>query len=477
MSNITFISVNGEKKIISSGAIDAFKTQLVGSVYPAGEPGYQEARSLWNAMIDKRPAMVVNCTGTADVAACVQFARENNLLVCIKGGGHNIAGLASADGALMINLSPMKWVSVNAADRTTRVGAGCTLRNIDHETQAFGMAVPLGINSTTGIAGLTLGGGFGWLSRSYGLTADNLLSAEVVTADGKIIQAGEDGERDLLWALRGGGGNFGVVTSFTFRLHPVGPQVLAGLIVHPIKDAAKVFRYYNSFASGADDKLSCWCVLRKAPPLPFLPQDVHGKEIFVIAVNYTGSIKEGEKALEPLRKFGQPIADVISTVPLEGWQQALDPLLTPGFRNYWKSHNFITLPDELMDTLFDFTMKLPSPYSEIILAQVGGQINRVSPDVTAYPHRDAKFIMNVHGRWQDKSEDGRCIEWARKLFDATAKYSTGGVYVNFISEGEQMVNSAFGKNMEKLSRIKAKYDPDNFFRMNQNIKPKAEILV
>ncbi len=473
MNDITFTSINGSKKVISSSAIDAFKAQLAGSVYPAGEPGYQEARSLWNAMIDKQPAMVVNCSGTADVVACVKFARENNLLTCVKGGGHNIAGLASADGALMINLSPMKSVSVNASGRTAKVGAGCTLRNVDHETQAYGMAVPLGINSTTGIAGLTLGGGFGWLSRSYGLTADNLLSAEVVTADGKITQAGEGGEADLLWALQGGGGNFGIVTSFTFRLHPVGPQVLAGLIIHPFKDAPKVFRYYNSFVSNADDKLTCWCVLRKAPPLPFLPQDVHGKEVFVIAAIYAGGIKEGEKALEPLRKFGQPIADVIGTVPFEGWQQSLDPLLTPGFRNYWKSHNFVTLSDELMDTLLDYTTKLPSPHSEIFLGQLGGQINRLSPDATAYPHRDANFVMNIHARWQDKPEDDRCAEWARKLFDATAKYSTGGVYVNFISEGEQLVSSAFGKNMEKLSRLKAKYDPDNFFRTNQNIKPKA----
>jgi hypothetical protein len=213
-------------------------------------------------------------------------------------------------------------------------------------------------------------------------------------------------------------------------------------------------------------------VLRKAPPLPFLPQDVHGKEVFVIAAIYAGDIKDGEKALEPLRKFGQPIADVIGAVPFEGWQQSLDPLLTPGFRNYWKSHNFATLSNELMDTLLDYTIKLPSPHSEIFLGHLGGQINRLSPDATAYPHRDANFVMNVHARWQDKSEDERCKEWARKLFDSTAQYSTGGVYVNFISEGEQMVSSAFGKNMEKITKLKTKYDPDNFFRVNQNIKPK-----
>lgn len=473
MNEITFTSISGSKKTISSGAIDAFKTQLTGSVHAAGEPGYQEARSLWNAMIDKQPAMVVNCTGSADVIACVKFARDNGLLTSVKGGGHNIAGLASADGALMINLSPMQSVSVNASSKTVKVGAGCTLRNVDHETQASGLAVPLGINSTTGVAGLTLGGGFGWLSRSYGLTADNLLSAEVVTAEGKIVIAGEGGEADLLWGLQGGGGNFGIVTSFTFRLHPVGPNVLAGLIIHPFKDAPEVFRYYNKFASGADDKLTCWCILRKAPPLPFLPQDVHGKEVFVIAAMYAGDIQEGEKALEPLRKFGQPIADVISTVPFEGWQQALDPLLTPGFRNYWKSHNFTSLSEGLMDILLDYTMKLPSAFSEMIIAQLGGQINRLPSNATAYPHRDANFVMNVHARWQDKSEDERCLEWARKLYDATEKYSTGGVYVNFISAGEQLVSSAFSKNLEKLSRLKAKYDPDNFFRTNQNIKPKV----
>jgi FAD/FMN-containing dehydrogenase len=354
------------------------------------------------------------------------------------------------------------------------VAPGATLHDVDHETQAYGLATPLGINSTTGIAGLTLGGGFGWLSRSYGLTADNLLSAEIVTADGKVIYASEAENADLFWSIRGGSGNFGVVTSFQFKLYPVGPQILSGLIVYPFNDAKKVLQHYRNFLSTASDKVTCWVVLRKAPPLPFLPQEVHGTEVVVIAVMYNGDMKEGEKALEALRKFGNPIADVVSPHPFAGWQQAFDPLLTKGARNYWKSNNFTGLSDDLIDILVEYSGKLPSPMSEIFIAQLGGAINRVAPDATAYPHRNANFVMNVHTRWEDASMDKQCIDWAKKLSDKTTPFSTGGVYVNFISEGEERVAGAFGSNYDKLAQVKRKYDPDNFFRVNQNIKPEAE---
>jgi FAD/FMN-containing dehydrogenase len=422
-------------------------------------------------MIDRKPSMIARCVSSADVMHCVKFAREHNLLVSVRGGGHNIAGMAAANGSLMIDLSLMKWVHVNAAAQTAYVGPGTTLRLMDHETQAFALATPLGINSTTGIAGLTLGGGFGWLSRSFGLTVDNLLSADVVTADGNLVKANEKENADLYWGLRGGGGNFGVVTSFHYRLHPVGPMVLAGLIVHPFKDAGKVFRHYRDFVAHAPDKLTCWVVMRKAPPLPFLPPDVHGKEIFVVAVLYAGDMKEGEKVLEPLRKFGQPIADVVGPAPFEGWQQAFDPLLTPGARNYWKSHNFTELSDGAIDALIEYAGNLPTPLSEIFIGQLGGAINRVSPDATAYPHRDAKFVLNVHTRWEDKGMDGKCVEWAKKFFDATARYANGSVYVNFISDGEERVANAFGVNYERLAKLKKKYDPSNFFVTNQNIRP------
>ncbi|HEV8285137.1 MAG TPA: FAD-binding oxidoreductase [Chitinophagaceae bacterium] len=470
-------TLDGKNTKISTEVIDAFKSRLTGSLLQTGDAEYDEARKIWNAMIDRKPTLIARCMGTADVVSSVKFAREHNLLVCVRGGGHNIAGMALADGALLIDLSPMKWVWVNPQTRTAFVAPGATLHHVDHETQAYGLATSLGINSTTGVAGLTLGGGFGWLSRRYGLTVDNLLSAEVVTAEGKVIQANERENADLFWAIRGGSGNFGIITSFQFQLHPVGPQVLAGLIVHPLKDAAEVLKHYRSFAPSAPDKATCWVILRKAPPLPFLPQDVHGKEVVVIAVMYAGDMGEGEKVLEPLRGFGNPIADVVAPVPFAAWQQAFDPLLTAGARNYWKSHNFTKLSDELLDTLLEYTGKLPSSFSEIILAQLGGAANRVAANATAYPHRNVNFVMNVHTRWEDSAMDASCIDWAREFFDKTAPYADGGVYVNFISEGENRVDAAFGTNYERLAKIKHSYDPHNFFRINQNIKPDQDIAV
>jgi FAD/FMN-containing dehydrogenase len=472
----TIRTLHGNDVTFSHEIINGLRSQLTGSLLQSGDAEYEEARVIWNAMIDRKPALIARCMGTPDIVNCVRFAREHHLLVCVRGGGHNIAGMALANGALLIDLSLMKSVQVDPQNRRAIVAAGATLHDVDQETQSHDLATSLGINSTTGVAGLTLGGGFGWLSRSYGLTVDNLLSAEVVTANGEIIQTNEKENADLFWAIRGGSGNFGIVSSFQFQLHPVGPQVLAGLIVHPFKDAEKVFKHYRSYVSSAPDKLTCWVVLRKAPPLPFLPQEIHGKEVFVIAAMYAGDIQEGEKVLEPLRRFGNPIADVIGPAPFAAWQQAFDPLLTPGARNYWKSHNFTQLSDELLDTLIEYAGKLPSGMSEIFLAQLGGAVNRIAPGATAYPHRNVNFIMNVHTRWEEPSMDKDCIDWAREFFDKTAPYSAGGVYVNFISEGEDRVNAAFGENHEALAKIKRKYDPDNFFRVNQNIKPGIEIV-
>jgi FAD/FMN-containing dehydrogenase len=464
MPDINVTTTNGKETTLNKSVIDNFKSKFLGSLIIKGDPDYNEVRALWNGMIDRKPALIARCSETSDVIASVNFARENNLLVSVRGAGHNIAGTASTDGGMMIDLSQMKEIRVDPEAKVAFVSPGATLHDLDHETQAFGLAVPTGINSTTGISGLTLGGGFGWLSRSLGLTADNLIAADVVTAEGKLVHANSNGASDLLWGLRGGGGNFGIVTSFQYRLHPVGPQLLCGLIVHPFKGAQKVFKFYRDFVDKAPEQLTCWVVLRKAPPLPFLPADVHGKEIFIIAVVYSGNIKEGEKVLEPLRKFGNPIADVVGPTPYEAFQQAFDPLLTPGARNYWKSHNFKKLSDEAIDTLIKYASQLPTPLSEIFVGNLGGAINRVQSDATAYPHRDVNFVMNVHTRWEDKSLDDKCVDWARKLFDETAKYATGGVYVNFISEGENRVNSAFGSNYERLAKLKKKYDPDNFFK-------------
>ncbi len=435
----------------------SLRSQLRGTLCFPGEPGYEEARTIWNAMIDKRPAAVVRAATAEDVVRAVDVARECQVLLSVRGGGHNIAGNAVGDGGLMIDLSPMKAVRIEPSSRTARVEPGVTLAEFDKEAQAFGLATPLGINSTTGVAGLTLGGGFGWVSRKYGLTVDNLLGADVVIASGAKVHASAEENQDLFWALRGGGGNFGVVTSFEFRLHPVGPEVLAGLIVHPLSNAKPVLQGYRRVAMSAPDDLTCWVVMRKAPPLPFLPKEVHGTEVLVLAVCYVGDPEKGQGAVAPLRALGKPIADVVGPTPFVGWQQAFDPLLTAGRRNYWKSHDFVELGDAAIDLLIEYAGRLPSPECEIFIAQLGGAVNRVSATSTAYPHRDVNFAVNVHTRWGEASQDQACIGWARELFGRMAPHATGGVYVNFMPEDEaqRVSHGAYGPNYERLSKLKA----------------------
>jgi FAD/FMN-containing dehydrogenase len=460
----------------SSAVVDAefgeHLANLTGSLLTPDSPGYDEARTIWNAMIDRRPGLIVQCAEANDVARAVRFARAHDLLVAVRGGGHNIAGNAVCDGGLMIDLSPMRSIQVDQASRTARVGAGCTLGDVDRTTQGYGLATPLGVNSTTGIAGLTLGGGFGWLSRRLGLTIDNLLSAEVVTAEGQIVRASARENPDLFWAIRGGGGNFGIVTSFEFLLHPVGPQVLSGLVIHPLEKARDVLRFYRDFLPTTPEEFACWFVLRQAPPLPFLTPEWHGKPILALAMCWSGDLAEGERVAAPLRQFGKPLADVVAPNPFADWQTALDPLLTPGFRNYWKSHDFRELSDGLIDVLLEYTGKIPDPNTEIAYAQLGGAISRVPQDATAYGHRDAQFAMNVHGRWTDSEKDQACIGWARDLFRAATPFATGAVYVNFLTQDEgDRVRAAYGENYDRLVQLKEQYDPTNLFRMNQNIRP------
>ena len=423
-------------------------------------------------MIDRRPAVIVRCAGAADVRTAVDFARETGAVLSVRGGGHNIAGSAVCDGGVMIDLSPMKSVRIDPFARTARVEPGVTLGEFDREAQSFGLISPTGINSTTGIAGLTLGGGFGWISRKFGLTADNLISADVVTADGHLVRASEAENPDLFWAIRGGGGNFGIITSFEFRLHALGPDVMSGLIIYPLSQATDLLKRYREIMAAAPDELSCWFVLRAAPPLPFLPQEVHGTGIIAFAACYAGPMDAAEVAMKPLREMGRPIADVIGPHPFVGWQAALDPLLTPGARNYWKSHSFTGLSDGAIATLVEYAGRLPSPECELACAQLGGVINHVSAEATAYPHRDIGFVLNIHTRWRDPTDDAECIGWARSLFAACKPFATGGVYVNFMPEEEKdRVPSAYLGNGRRLAAIKAKYDPHNLFRMNQNIRP------
>ena len=472
MPSFSMTKLDGSTKVLENESTDEFAAGLRGELLGPDSTGYDQARSLWNGMIDRKPGLIVECVGAADVIRSVNFARENGLLVSVLGAGHNIAGSASCDGGFMISLRKMNSVRVDPKARVATVGPGTTLGEFDLEAQAFGLATPVGINSTTGIGGLTLGGGFGWMSRKHGLTADNLISADLVTASGEYLRVSEEENPDLFWGIRGGGGNFGIVTSFEFQLHPIGPEVLSGLIVHPFSDAGSVLKYYRDFAAAAPDELTVWAVMRKAPPLPFLPEEVHGTEVLILACLYTGDMAEGEEALRALRDFGTPIADVISPHKFTDFQTAFDPLLMEGHRNYWKSHDFLELSDGLLDAVLPFVAKLPNPASEVFFAQMGGATNRVPADATAYRHRDAEFILNVHGRWDDAREDDLCVSWARELFQAAEPFATGGVYVNFMTEEEDdRVQSAYGDAYTRLAQLKAKYDPSNFFRLNQNIRP------
>jgi len=375
------------------------------------------------------------------------------------------------DGGLMIDLSLMKTVLVDPDIRRAHAGPGATLGDIDHETQAFGLATPTGINSTTGVAGLTLGGGFGWLSRKYGLTVDNLTAADVVTATGDLVRATKKENEDLFWALRGGGGNFGVVTRFEYELHALGPEVFAGLIVFPLSEAKTVLQQYRDFMAQAPDEMCVWTVLRQAPPLPFLPEDVHGKEIIALAVCYIGS-EDGNKQVEPLRGFGNAYGEHFGLQPFALWQTAFDPLLTPGARNYWKTHNYSSLSDEALDVLVSYANKLPSPQCEIFVGAIGGEAGRIPVDSTAWAHRDANFVLNLHGRWDDAKDDDTCIAWARDCFKDSSPHATGGAYINFMTEEEtDRIRAAYGPGYDKLVAIKKKYDPNNLFRLNQNISP------
>ncbi len=458
--------------ILADNVIADFTPRIRGQVVLPADPSYDEVRMIWNAMIDRRPGMIVRCAGVADVMQAVSLARQHKLLVAVRSGGHNIAGNAVCDGGLMIDLSQMKSVRIDPGKRRAYVEPGACLGDFDHEAQAFGLVTPLGINSTTGVAGLTLGGGFGWLSRKYGLTADNLVSADLVTADGKLVHVSAQEHPELFWGLRGGGGNFGIVTLFEFELHPVGPEILAGLIVFPADQARDVLTSYRKYVASIPAEMNIWVVLRKAPPLPFLPEAVHGKDVVVLALFHAGDEQQGQSLVDSLRGFGTPYGEHVGRMPYTGWQQAFDPLLTPGARNYWKSHNFAALSDEALGTIIDYAGRLPSDQSEIFIGLLGGETSRIAADATAYAQRDAQFVLNVHTRWEGAKDDQRCIDWAREFFDASAPYATGGVYINFMTEEEgDRVTAAYGAGYQRLARLKEKYDPGNLFRLNQNIKP------
>jgi FAD/FMN-containing dehydrogenase len=444
-----------------------------GELIRPGDPQYDAARRIWNGAIDRHPALVARCTGVADVQAAVRFARERGLLVAVRGGGHNVAGTAACDGGVVIDLSPMKGMRVDPAARTARAQPGLLWGEFDHETQAFGLATPGGIITHTGIAGLTLGGGIGWLMRRHGLTADNLLSADVVTADGDFLRAGAEEHADLFWGLRGGGGNFGVVTSFEYRLHPVGPIVLAGVILHPAARAREVLGFYRDYIASAPDELTTIVVLRMAPPATFLPPEVHGQPVVVIGACYAGPVEEGERAVAPLRRFGKPLVDLIRPTPYASHQALFDATAPHGLSYYWKSEYLPPLSDALIETLAEHAWRVATPESYTIMFHLGGAVGREDPEGSAFEDRRAAHAVVIDAVWSEPARASACIAWTRDFWEVVRPYSTGRLYVNFLGEeGQDRVRAAYGEaKYGRLRALKRRYDPTNFFRLNQNIAP------
>jgi FAD/FMN-containing dehydrogenase len=454
--------------------LERLRDDMRGPVIDPDDEGYDAARAIWNGAIDRRPACVARCTGVADVVAAVRFARERDLLVAVRSGGHGVGGHALCDGGLVIDLSPMKGIRVDPAARTARAEAGVLWGELDRETQLHGLATVGGIVTHTGIAGLTLGGGIGWLMRKHGATVDNLLSVDLVTAEGELLTASADENPDLFWGIRGGGGNFGVVTSFEYRLHPVGPIVLAGPIFHPFEDAREVLAFYREFIATAPDELTTIFELSVAPPVPFLPEDVHGKPIVMVGGCYAGAPEDGIEVMRPLKAFGNPIADLLEPKPYTALQSMFDPFVPHGWHRYWKAVELPALTDDAIDTLVEHASAFTSPKSYCIVFQLGGALGRVGEDETAFSQRDAAHNVNINAVWTEGDPEGeRHVAWARDFFSAMQPHAGGRVYLNFLGdEGAERVRQAYGERQyERLVELKRAYDPTNFFRLNQNIEP------
>ena len=452
--------------------VPGFRNLVEGTVILPGEPGYDDARAIWNGMFDKKPAIIVRCLQANDVSQSVRYAREHELVIAVKGGGHNSAGNAVCDDGMMIDLSLMQQVDVDPEKGTAKVEGGCLLGAVDEATQQHGLAVSAGIVSHTGVGGLTLGGGFGWISRKYGLTVDNLLSVEMVTADGDIIRASSTENPDLFWAVRGGGGNFGIVTTFEFRAANIGTEVYTGPIVKRFEDLKSYVQFHREFVKTMPDEMTIWMVVRHAPPLPFIKEEYHGELVVLIPFVWLGDPEEGEKLVQPIRDHGETVGDGSGMKPWSGWQAAFDGLVDHGARNYWKSHHLTDLSDGCIDIIQTFAERMPGEECEVFIPHMGGAPARIEPEATAFPHRNTPFVLNLHTRWRDAEDDKQAIAWAKEFHDATRPYSQG-VYVNFLSEeGAERVREAYTDRVwAKLVEAKKRWDPENIFRMNQNIAP------
>jgi FAD/FMN-containing dehydrogenase len=457
----------------STASAPPLEESFRGDVIRPADPRYDTARAVWNGMIDKRPALIARCTGVADVVAAIRYARANALPLAIRGGGHNVAGNAVCDDGLVVDLSPMKGIHVDPVRRIARVQAGVTWRELDRETQVFGLATPGGLISSTGVAGLTLGGGFGWLSRTYGLASDNVLSLELVDAQGQVRTASAGEHPELFWALRGGGGNFGAVTSFEFALHPVGPIVFGGVAFHRADRADDLLRHYRSVTESLPEAVTSALIFLTGPPAPFLPPELHGAPLVALAALYAGDAKKGPEALRALREFGPAAVDLFGELPYSALQGMFDETAPPGLENYWKSHGFARLDDPTLATLAARATMIPSPLSHVDVHHLGGAVSRLADDATAYSLRKAEYIVNVVGMWPDPADSPEQIGWVRDVWEALRPGAAGTSYINFLADPErEAVEAAYGtRTYARLAAVKRTYDPDNVFRSNHNVAP------
>ena len=459
--------------ILGDGTLQELRETIQGDVIGPGDDQYDSARFAWNGMIDKRPGLIVRCSGVSDVVAAVQFARSQGMEIAIRGGGHSLPGFSTTDGGLVIDLAGMRGVRVDETSNRVIVEGGATWADVDQATQQHGLAVTGGLVSSTGVGGFTLGGGVGWLMRKYGLSSDNLVAAEVVTADGRLVRASETENPDLLWGLRGGGGNFGVVTTLEFRLHQVGPDILGGPIFHPASQTAQVLRGWRSYTS-ADlaDEMTTLVSLGSAPPIPPIPEALHGTKVVTVVAGYAGPPDAGVGVAAPLHDLGDPIADLLGPIPYLVLQTLVDAGWGPGARNYFTSAFLRDVPDAAIAILADYHQSCPSPFSEIHIHHMGGAVARVGSDQSAFGNREAPYLLNVVARWIEPADDERNLGWARELRAAMEPFGTGGVYSNFLGVGDDRVRAAYDTaRYTRLAALKRDWDPDNVFHLNQNISP------
>jgi FAD/FMN-containing dehydrogenase len=476
MADLRIVTLTGANAALGETVVERFGTGLRGELLRPDGTVYDEARKVWNGLIDKHPALIVRCAGVGDVVDSVNFARENDLLVAVRGGGHSVAGNAVCDGGLVIDLSPMKGVRVDPERRSVRAESGSTLGDLDRETQVFGLATPMGVVSETGIAGLTLGGGIGWLRRKHGLSSDNLLSVDVVSAEGRFHTASETENADLFWGIRGGGGNFGVVTSFEYRLHPVGPEVMFCFVLYPGERTKEVLSFCQQYVAEDPEEVSPLAMVGRVPAVEMFPERWHGEPMVAVAAMHTGEAEEGERVLRPLRELGGAIADLSARMPYTVAQSLFDEDYPDSWRYYWKSQNISGLNDEVIEHLLTHAEAAPSDHSTVDLWYQGGAMSRIQASETAFGDRSAPVWVGVEANWEDAQDDEANIAWVRECVADMRRFSGGGAYLNFagfFEEGDQLMREAFGENHKRLVELKNKYDPTNLFRLNQNIKPTA----